>query len=103
MNTTTKLEDLRTRLVGRNVGGTTIVDARPEFSESLDGEELTRVWLLLTPPRGETWPVEVIRELRRVVQEEVQKLELPGSFMRFSGEGDEGLNDLEPDRAQLPN
>jgi len=50
MTTATKLEELRSQLVGRDIAGTTIVDARPERSETLDGEDLTRVWLLLSPP-----------------------------------------------------
>ncbi len=95
MTTATKLDELRSRLLGRDLAGTTIVDARPELSETLDGEDLTRVWLLLTPPENETWDLEVLHAARRLVQEEARKLELPSSFVRFDAEGDEDLEDAE--------
>jgi hypothetical protein len=95
MTTATKLEELRSRLVGKDVKGTVIVDARPEISETLDGEDLTRVWLLLSPPEDETWDLEVVHEARRLVEEEARKLELPNTFVRFDAEGDEDLGDAE--------
>ncbi len=95
MTTATKLEELRSTLVGRDLSGIEIRDARPELSETLDGEDLTRVFLLLSPPEGDTWDLDVVRMMRRVVQEEAQKLELPGTFVRFGAEGDEDLGDDE--------
>ncbi len=95
MTTATKLEELRSQLVGRDLAGTEILDARPELSETLDGEDLTRVWLLLTAPEAETWDLEVVRTMRRVVQEEAQKLDLPSTFVRFGAEGDDDLGDVE--------
>jgi hypothetical protein len=95
VTTATKLEELRDQLVGKNVGGTAIVDARPEISETRDGEDLTRVWLLLTPPKTKTWDLEVVHQVRQIVEEEAQKLELPGTFVRFDAEGEEDLGDLE--------
>lgn len=82
MTTATKLEELRARLVGSDVVGTTIVDARPELSETLDGEDLTRVWLLLSPPESETWDLGIVHAARRFVEEEARKLELPNTFVR---------------------
>jgi len=73
MTTATKLEELRSQLVGRDIAGTTIVDARPEHSETLDGEDLTRVWLLLSPPETETWDLEVVHAARRLVEDESQE------------------------------
>lgn len=95
MTTATKLEELRNQLVGKEVAGTAIVDARPELSETLDGEELTRVRLLLSPPENETWDLEVVHAARRLVEEEARKLELPNSFIRFSADGDEDLEDTQ--------
>lgn len=95
MTTATKLDELRNRLVGRDLAGTTIIDARPELSETLDGEDLTRVWLLLSPPENETWDLAVVHTARRLVEEEARKLELPNSFVRFDAEGDEDLADSE--------
>lgn len=95
MTTATKLEELRNRLVGKNVEGTAIVDARPELSETLDGEDLTRVWLLLSPPKAETWDLEVVHAVRRLVEEEARELELPSAFVRFGAEGDDDLEDAE--------
>lgn len=94
MTTATKLEELRSQLVGKDVAGTAIVDARPELSETLDGEDLTRVWLLLSPPDNETWDLEVVHAARRLVEQEARKLELPNSFVRFSAEGDADLGDV---------
>lgn len=68
MTTATRLDELRGRLVGRDLAGTTIVDPRAELSETLDGEELTRVWLLIPPPN---------------------------TFVRFSAEGDEDLEGVQ--------
>lgn len=96
MTTATKLEELRSQLVGRDIEGTEILDAEPELSENMDGEERTRVWLLLSEPEGETWDVEVIRMARRIVREEAQRLELPGSFIRFAAERDEDLDGIDP-------
>ena len=70
ITTVTKFEELRSQLVGKALAGTTIVDVRPELSETLDGEKLTRVWLLLSPPETETWDLEVVHGLRRLVEEE---------------------------------
>jgi hypothetical protein len=95
MTTATKLEELRSRLVGKEVAGTVIVDARPELSETLDGEELTRVRLLLSPPENEAWDLEVIHAARKFVEEEARKLNLPNSFVRFSAEGDADLEGVE--------
>ena len=95
MTTATRLEELRDQLVGKEVFGTKIVDARPELSETLDGEDLTRVWLLLSPPDTETWDLEVVHEVRRFVEEKARKLELPNTFVRFEAEGDEDPEDLE--------
>ncbi len=95
MTTATKFEELRSQLVGKDIAGTTIVDVRPELSETLDGEELTRVWLLLSPPETETWDLEVVHGVRRLVEEEARKLELPNTFVRFDAEGDEDPGDLE--------
>jgi len=95
MTTATRLEELREQLVGREIFGTKIVDARPELSETLDGEDLTRVWLLLSPPETETWDLEVVHGVRRFVEEEARKLELPNTFVRFEAEGDEDSENLE--------
>jgi len=94
MTTATKLEELRNQLVGKEVAGTAIVDARPELSETLDGEDLTRVRLVLSAPENDTWDLEVVHAARRLVEEEARKLELPNSFIRFSAEGDEDLEDV---------
>lgn len=96
MTTATKFEELRSQLVGRDVAGTEIVDAHPELSETLEGEDLTRVWLLLSAPEAETWDLEVVRKVRRMVQEEAQQLDLPGTFVRFGAEGDEDLGEPSP-------
>lgn len=92
--TATKLEELRSQLRGKTIAGSTqIVDVRPELSETLDGEELTRVWLLLSPPKAETWDLEVVHQARKLVEEEARKLELPSTFVRFGAEGDPDLED----------
>lgn len=95
MTTATKLEELRTALVGKDLAGTQILDAHLELSETLDGEDLTRVVLLLSPPDTDTWDLEVVRMMRRVVQEEAEKLELPSTFVRFGAKGDVDLGDDE--------
>ncbi len=95
MTTATRLEELRDQLVGTEVFGTKIVDARPELSETLNGEDLTRVWLLLSPPETETWDLEVVHGVRRFVEDEARKLELPNTFVRFEAEGDEDSEGLE--------
>lgn len=95
MTTATKFEELRSQLVGKDIAGTMIVDARPELSETLDGEDLTRVWLLLSPPETKTWDLEVVHGVRRFVEDEARKLELPNTFVRFEADGDEDSEDLE--------
>lgn len=95
MTTATKLEELRSRLVGKDIEGTAIVDARTELSETLDGEHLTRVWLLLSPPEADTWDLDVVHAIRRAVEEEARELELPTAFVRFGAEGDDDLEDAE--------
>lgn len=88
MTTATRLDELRGRLVGADLAGTSIVDARAELSETLDGEELTRVWLLLPPPDNETWNLDIVHAARRLAEAEARRLELPNTFVRFSAEGD---------------
>jgi hypothetical protein len=95
MTTAVKLDELRSRLVGRKVAGTSIVDARLELSETLDGEELTRVRLLLPPPENDAWDLAVVHAARRLVEDEARELELPHTFVRFSAEGDEDLEDTQ--------
>lgn len=95
MTTATKLETLREELRGQSVGDTRILDVRPELSETLDGEELTRVWLLLSAPEAETWDLDVLRRLRTFVEDKAQTLELPNTFVRFGAQGDEDIEDLD--------
>jgi hypothetical protein len=96
VTTATKLDELRNRLVGTSIDGTDIVDARPELSETLDGDTVTRVWLLLSPPKAETWDLQVVHAVRRKVEEEARDLDLPSTFVRFGAEGDDDLEDAEP-------
>ena len=84
----TRLEELRTQLISKEFGGIKVLDVRPEISETLEGEDRTRVWLLLTPPNGETWDIEQVQQLRRAVREAARVLELPEAFVRFDAEGD---------------
>ncbi|MGH2984371.1 MAG: hypothetical protein ACRDK5_08970 [Solirubrobacterales bacterium] len=94
VTTATKLDKLRDHLVGKSVAGTAIVDASPEISETRDGEDLTRVSLVLTPPSTETWDLEVVHQVREMVETEARALELPSTFVRFGAEGDEDVGDL---------
>lgn len=42
-----------------------------------DGEPVTRAVLLLDEPRGDTWDVDLIQELRRVLAHKATQLGLP--------------------------
>jgi hypothetical protein len=47
------------------------------LDERQDGEPVTRVHLLVTDPSGETWRIDSVRELRRMLQRRAGELRLP--------------------------
>lgn len=54
-----------------------IQKALVSVDENQEGEPVTRVLLLLTDPRGDTWDVDHIRDLRQTLGRRATDLELP--------------------------
>ncbi|MDQ6744713.1 MAG: hypothetical protein M3Z27_01630 [Actinomycetota bacterium] len=55
----------------------TVHRAAAAIDERQDGEEVTRVILLVSDPEGETWDVQRVRELREALGRKATELGLP--------------------------
>lgn len=54
-----------------------IKQAHVSLDENQEGEQVTRILLLLTNPSGDTWDVNHIRELRQTLGRKATELKLP--------------------------
>ena len=62
---------------GVSVGGLNVHRAAVAPDERQDGEPVTRVVLLLDEPRGDTWDVEAVQEIRGALARRATELALP--------------------------
>ena len=92
MTTAERLDELKQRLLGKDLGEAEIIDARPTLIENFTGEQVTRVWLRLTPPEvGETWSLDLVRDMRAAAAHAAEGLELPTVFVPFGADDEEDL------------
>jgi hypothetical protein len=70
-------EQLPRELAGQNAGKTTVKDVRVDLREDSSGRPALFVVLVLSePPKGaDTWPVDDLWKLRRVVRDAKAKIE----------------------------
>lgn len=60
-----------------DVQGLKVHKATVALGERLDGDQVTRVTLLLDDPAGDTWEVSAVRKLRKVLGRRATELGLP--------------------------
>lgn len=76
-NETSAADGLRDFAKAFSAPGLTVIDAVVSRDERQDGEDVTRVLLLLREPEAETWDVNTVRDLRQTLGRRATELGLP--------------------------
>jgi hypothetical protein len=99
MNGMAAVEELPNALRDRRAGRTTVSGVRVSFGDDSAGERAVYIELFLPePPEGfDTWPVEDLWKLRRMVQRNLADLGTPW-YVSFLPEGLEDESDNSEDR-----
>lgn len=77
MESEAALEKFSKFAVGVEFAGFKVHDVSLALDERLDGEPVTRVLMLVDDPDGETWDLDAVVELRRVLARRATELGLP--------------------------
>lgn len=88
MTETEALEHLLQAAEGWHTDLVDVKRAQAEVDVNHDGDEVTRVLLLLADPQGDTWDIDAVSELRDSLGRVATELELPYVSLTLVGESE---------------
>ena len=93
MNSDDPLKELERFAASYDVPGVRVRRVLVALDERQDGEEVTRVALLLPDPPGDTWDVDAVRALRQALGRKATELGLPAVSMTLVPQSEAELLD----------